>query len=150
MTCTTAEILRDQCTGSLLGEDGKTYSFRCGDLRDVWFHGLTAAESITFEPGKNFRRPELSRPARPPDRSRRRSNTRTFVIGVEAVRSKPIASRDVDNSSRLVPKGGSDWARGECWDVDGPSSPSGGKKEQGPTAMLAFLAFLAFLAMWFV
>jgi hypothetical protein len=27
--------------------------------------------------------------------------------------------------------------------IDAPSAPSGGKKEQGPTATLAFLAFLA-------
>jgi hypothetical protein len=31
--------------------------------------------------------------------------------------------------------------------IDAPSAPSGGKKEQGPTATLAFLAFLA---MWFL
>ena len=54
MIGTIAQLQRDRGTGSLLGEDGKTYSFRRSDLRDVWFHELTEAAPITFEPGKNL------------------------------------------------------------------------------------------------
>ena len=54
MIGTIAQLQRDRGTGSLLGEDGKTYSFRRSDLRDVWFHELTEAAPITFEPSKNL------------------------------------------------------------------------------------------------
>jgi hypothetical protein len=54
MIGTIAQLQRDRGTGSLLGEDGKTYSFRRSDLRDVWFHDLPEAAPITFEPGKNL------------------------------------------------------------------------------------------------
>ena len=54
MTGTIAQLQRDRGTGSLLGEDGKTYAFRRGDLRDVWFHELTEAAPITFEPGRDL------------------------------------------------------------------------------------------------
>ena len=54
MTGTIAHLQRDRGTGSLLGEDGKTYSFGRSDLRDVWFHELTEAALITFEPGKHL------------------------------------------------------------------------------------------------
>jgi hypothetical protein len=54
MTGTITHLQRDRGTGSLLGEDSKTYSFRRSDLRDVWFHDLTEAAPITFEPGKNL------------------------------------------------------------------------------------------------
>jgi len=63
MTGTIVQLLRDRGTGSLLGEDGKTYSFRRGDLRDVWFHDLTATARITFEPGKDLSATRV-RPAR--------------------------------------------------------------------------------------
>jgi hypothetical protein len=54
MTGTIAQLHRDRGTGSLLGEDGKTYAFRRGDLRDVWFHELSEAAPITFEPGRDL------------------------------------------------------------------------------------------------
>jgi len=54
VTGTITQLQRDRGTGSLLGEDGKTYSFRRTDLRDVWFHELTEAAPITFEPGKDL------------------------------------------------------------------------------------------------
>ena len=50
MTGTIVRLQRDRSTGSLLGEDGKTYSFRRSDLWDAWFHELTDAAPITFEP----------------------------------------------------------------------------------------------------
>jgi hypothetical protein len=54
MTGTITRVQRDRGTGSLLGDDAKTYSFGRNDLRDVWFHELTEAAPITFEPGKNL------------------------------------------------------------------------------------------------
>ena len=54
MTGTITQLQRHRGTGSLLGEDGKTYSFRRTDLRDAWFHELTEAAPITFEPDKNL------------------------------------------------------------------------------------------------
>jgi len=54
MTGTIVRLQRDRGTGSLLGEDGKTYSFRRNDLWDAWFHELTDAAPITFEPGKSL------------------------------------------------------------------------------------------------
>ena len=54
MIGTIAQLQRDRGTGSLLGEDGKTYSFRRSDLRDGWFHELTESAPITFEPSKNL------------------------------------------------------------------------------------------------
>jgi hypothetical protein len=54
VTGTIVQLQRDRGTGSLLGEDGKTYSFQRSDLRDVWFHELTEAAPITFESGKHL------------------------------------------------------------------------------------------------
>lgn len=54
MTGTITQLHRDRGTGSLVGEDGKTYSFRRGDLKDAWFHELTEKAPITFEPGKDL------------------------------------------------------------------------------------------------
>jgi hypothetical protein len=54
VTGTITQLHRDRGTGALLGEDGKTYSFRRGDLRDAWFHELTERARITFEPGKDL------------------------------------------------------------------------------------------------
>jgi hypothetical protein len=48
------QLQRDRGRGSLLGDDGKTYSFRRSDLRDAWFHQLTEGAPITFEPGKDL------------------------------------------------------------------------------------------------
>ena len=49
MTGTITQLRRDRGTGSLLAEDGKAYSFRRGDVRDVWFHDLTEGAAVTFE-----------------------------------------------------------------------------------------------------
>jgi len=52
MTGTITQLRRDRGTGSLLAEDGKAYSFRRSDVRDVWFHDLTEGATVTFEVGK--------------------------------------------------------------------------------------------------
>lgn len=49
MTGTITQLLRDRGTGSLRAEDGKAYSFRRSDVRDVWFHDLTEGAAVTFE-----------------------------------------------------------------------------------------------------
>jgi hypothetical protein len=54
VTGTITQLHRDRGTGSLVGEDGKTYSFRRSDLQDVWFHELTEGAPITFEPTKQL------------------------------------------------------------------------------------------------
>lgn len=54
MTGTITQLQRDRGLGTLLGEDRKTYSFRRGDLRDVWFHDLTEGATVAFEPGKHL------------------------------------------------------------------------------------------------
>ena len=43
---------RDRGSGSILGEDGKTYSFRRSALRDGWFHDLSEGARVTFDPAK--------------------------------------------------------------------------------------------------
>ena len=40
--------------GTLLGEDSKSYTFRRGDVREVWFHDLLEGAPVAFEPGKNL------------------------------------------------------------------------------------------------
>jgi len=54
VTGTITQLQRDRGLGTLLGEDRKTYSFRRGDLRDVWFHDLTEGATVAFEPGKHL------------------------------------------------------------------------------------------------
>ena len=49
MTGIITELRRDRGIGSLLSEDGKAYSFRRSDVRDVWFHELTEGATVTFE-----------------------------------------------------------------------------------------------------
>jgi cold shock CspA family protein len=53
MTGTIARLQRDQGTGVVLGDDGKTYLFRRTDLKNVWFHDLKDGIAVTFEPGKD-------------------------------------------------------------------------------------------------
>ncbi len=69
MTGTITQLHRDRGTGSLAGEDGKTYLFRRSDLRDVWFHDLNEGASVTFEIGKKVGAFEATdvRPIRPSD-----------------------------------------------------------------------------------
>ena len=52
MTGTITQLRRDRGTGSLLAEDGKAYSFRRSDVRNVWFHDLTEGATVTFEVGQ--------------------------------------------------------------------------------------------------
>lgn len=54
MTGTITQLRRDRGVGTLLGEDTKTYTFRRGDVRDVWFHDLMEGAPVAFEPGKNL------------------------------------------------------------------------------------------------
>jgi cold shock CspA family protein len=49
LTGTITQLRRDRGTGSLLAEDGKAYSFRRSDVRNVWFHDLTEGATVTFE-----------------------------------------------------------------------------------------------------
>jgi hypothetical protein len=51
MTGTIADLRRDQGTGVILADDGKTYLFRRTSLKNVWFHDLTDSMVVTFEPG---------------------------------------------------------------------------------------------------
>ncbi len=53
MTGTITQLRRDRGTGSLLAEDGKAYSFRRSNVRDVWFHDLTEGAAVTFEVQKS-------------------------------------------------------------------------------------------------
>jgi len=41
VTGTIAQLQLNRGLGTLLGEDGKRYTFRRSDVRDVWFHDLT-------------------------------------------------------------------------------------------------------------
>jgi cold shock CspA family protein len=51
MNATISQIHRDRGTGSLIGEDGKTYTFRRNAVRDGWFHDLSEGAAVTFDPG---------------------------------------------------------------------------------------------------
>jgi cold shock CspA family protein len=51
---TITHLQKDRGVGTLLGEDGKNYTFRRSDVRDVWFHDLTEGATVAFEPGKNL------------------------------------------------------------------------------------------------
>jgi cold shock CspA family protein len=55
MTGTITQLHRDRGVGSLLGEDGKTYSFRRSDVRGGWFHDLVEGANVTFEVGTGLR-----------------------------------------------------------------------------------------------
>ena len=67
MTGTITRLQRDHGTGALLGEDGKTYSFRRSDVRDAWFHDLSEGANVSFEAGTAPRHLDATqvRPARP-------------------------------------------------------------------------------------
>jgi cold shock CspA family protein len=54
MTGTITQLQRDRGLGTLLGEDGKSYTFRRNDVREVWFHELGEGATVTFEPGKSL------------------------------------------------------------------------------------------------
>jgi hypothetical protein len=65
VTGTITQLHRDRGTGSLVGEDGKTYAFSRRDLQDVWFHQLTEETPVTFEPGRDLSATHV-RPVRAP------------------------------------------------------------------------------------
>jgi hypothetical protein len=52
VTGTIAQLRRDH--GTLLGEDGKCYTFRRHDVRDAWFHDLKEGATVAFEPDKHL------------------------------------------------------------------------------------------------
>jgi cold shock CspA family protein len=52
MNATIQQLHRDRGTGSLLGEDGKTYMFRRNAVRDGWFHDLKEGAAVTFDPAE--------------------------------------------------------------------------------------------------
>lgn len=54
MTGTITELHRDRGVGTLRGDDCKCYTFRRGNVRDVWFHDLTEGTTVAFEPGKDL------------------------------------------------------------------------------------------------
>jgi hypothetical protein len=54
VTGTITQLQRDRGLGTLLGEDGKCYTFRRYDVRDVWFHDLKEGATVAFEPDKNL------------------------------------------------------------------------------------------------
>jgi hypothetical protein len=50
VTGTITHLQRVQGLGTLLGEDGKNYTFRRKDVRDAWFHDLQERATVVFEP----------------------------------------------------------------------------------------------------
>jgi cold shock CspA family protein len=54
VTGTITHLQRARGLGTLLGEDGKHYSFRRSDVREVWFHQLTEGVPVAFEPGQQL------------------------------------------------------------------------------------------------
>ena len=54
MTGTITHLYLSRGVGTLLGEDGKQYSFRRNDVREVWFHDLTEGTRVAFEPAKHL------------------------------------------------------------------------------------------------
>ena len=54
MTGTITQLHLTRGVGTLLGEDGKRYTFRRSDVREVWFHDLTEGARVVFEPAKNL------------------------------------------------------------------------------------------------
>jgi len=52
MIATILELHHDRGTGSLVGEDGKTYMFRRNAVRDGWFHELSTGAKVTFDPAQ--------------------------------------------------------------------------------------------------
>jgi hypothetical protein len=54
VTGTITHLHQVQGLGTLLGDDGKHYTFRRRDVRDVWFHDLRERAAVAFEPDKNL------------------------------------------------------------------------------------------------
>ena len=49
MSGTITQLAHDRGTGSLVGENGKTYLFRRRSLSNCWFHELSVGAAVTFE-----------------------------------------------------------------------------------------------------
>jgi cold shock CspA family protein len=60
MTGTITRLDRSRGLGSVVGEDGKTYSFRRSAVRDGWFHDLSEGANVTFEAGESPRELEAN------------------------------------------------------------------------------------------
>lgn len=54
MTGTITHLQGTRGVGTLLGDDGKRYTFRRMDVRDVWFHELVEGSRVAFDPEKNL------------------------------------------------------------------------------------------------
>jgi cold shock CspA family protein len=54
VTGTITQLHQNRGVGTLLGDDGKCYTFRRNDVREVWFHELTEGASVSFEPGPHW------------------------------------------------------------------------------------------------
>lgn len=52
LTGVIAELHRDRGTGSIRGDDGRTYTFRRTALKGGWFHELTEGLHVTFSAPK--------------------------------------------------------------------------------------------------
>ena len=51
MTGKITELQGGRGIGYIVGDDGKTYLFHRGALRDAWFHELRTGNAVKFEPG---------------------------------------------------------------------------------------------------
>jgi hypothetical protein len=51
VTGTITHLHQNRGVGMLLGDDGKSYTFR---RRDVWFHELTEGVTVSFESGPHW------------------------------------------------------------------------------------------------
>jgi len=49
MSGTITQLAHDRGTGSLVGENGKTYLFRRRSLSNCWFHELSVGAAVTFD-----------------------------------------------------------------------------------------------------
>ena len=54
MTGTITHLQPDRGVGTLVGADGKHYTFHRRDVREAWFHELTEGATVAFEPGKSL------------------------------------------------------------------------------------------------
>lgn len=59
MTGTSTHLQRARGLGTLLGDDGKSYSFRRNDVRELRFHKLTEGATVAVEPGKQLSATEV-------------------------------------------------------------------------------------------
>jgi len=55
VTGTITALHPNRGVGTLLGDDGKSCTFRRSDVCEGWFHDLTEGATITFEPSPHWR-----------------------------------------------------------------------------------------------